>query len=124
MHPDEDTMRRTLCSNLTPEDRATHAKWVRVVATVYGCAALLLLLVAITPMRRLLLSSELGAAAQYIHPGKRASGWTLEIVELARSLTCFSIFMRAVRPFGRRAARIDSWSLCEPAHRLSRGALP
>jgi hypothetical protein len=48
MHPDEDTMRRTLCSNLTPEDRATHAKWVRVVATVYGCAALLLLLVAIT----------------------------------------------------------------------------
>jgi hypothetical protein len=51
MRPDEDTMRRTLCSNLTPEDRATHAKWVRVVATVYGCAALLLLLVAITLQR-------------------------------------------------------------------------
>jgi hypothetical protein len=41
-------MRRILCSYLTPEDRATHAKWVRVVATIYGCAAALLLLAAIT----------------------------------------------------------------------------
>jgi hypothetical protein len=41
-------MRRTLLSNLTPEDRATHARWVRVVVAFYGCIALLLLLVAIT----------------------------------------------------------------------------
>jgi hypothetical protein len=33
---------------VTPEDRATRAKWMRVVATFYGCAAVLLLLVAIT----------------------------------------------------------------------------
>ena len=37
-----------LWSNLTPEDRATYLKWVRVVAALYACAALLLLLAAIT----------------------------------------------------------------------------
>jgi hypothetical protein len=41
-------MRRTFCCNLTPEDRATQAKWVRIVVAFYGCAALLLLLLAIT----------------------------------------------------------------------------
>jgi hypothetical protein len=41
-------MRCTLYYNLTPEDRAAHSKWVRVVAAFYGCAALLLLLAAIT----------------------------------------------------------------------------
>ena len=41
-------MRRTTLSyNLRPEDRVTHSKWVRVIAAFYGCAALLLLLVAI-----------------------------------------------------------------------------
>jgi hypothetical protein len=34
--------------NLTPEDRVTRSKWVLLVAAFYGCAALLLLLVAIT----------------------------------------------------------------------------
>jgi hypothetical protein len=41
-------MRRTLHYFLTPEDKATHAKWVRVVAIFYGIAALLLLLAAVT----------------------------------------------------------------------------
>jgi hypothetical protein len=36
-------MHRTLRCILTPEDRATHAKWMRLVAAFYGCAALLLL---------------------------------------------------------------------------------
>jgi hypothetical protein len=40
MHP-------TFRNILTPEDRATHAKWMRVVAMFYGCAALLVLLAAI-----------------------------------------------------------------------------
>ncbi len=40
-------MRRTPCFNLTPEDRATQAKWACIVVAFYGCAALLLLLVAI-----------------------------------------------------------------------------
>jgi hypothetical protein len=38
-------MHRTLRSILTMEDRATHAKWMRVVSVVYG--AVLLLLVAV-----------------------------------------------------------------------------
>jgi hypothetical protein len=41
-------MRRTLGYKLTPEDRATRSKWVRFVAAFYGCAALLLMLMAIT----------------------------------------------------------------------------
>ena len=40
-------MHRTLLSILTPEDRATYAKWMRVVAAVY-CAVLLLLVAVIT----------------------------------------------------------------------------
>jgi hypothetical protein len=41
-------MHRTIRDILTPEDRATRARWMRVVATFYGCAAVLLLLAAIT----------------------------------------------------------------------------
>jgi hypothetical protein len=42
----------------------------------------------VLPMRPLgeLLSSELGGAAQQTHQGRRASGWTLKIVEFARRL--------------------------------------
>jgi hypothetical protein len=95
-------MRRTLLSNLTPEDSATHARWVRVVVAFYGCVALLLLLVANTlggpspvqpqgsaaladpldrsshPVRRAeaLLSNEHGGTGRQIHPGKRASART------------------------------------------------
>ena len=36
-------MHQPLRRILTPEDRATHANWMRVVATLYACAALLLL---------------------------------------------------------------------------------
>jgi hypothetical protein len=45
-------MHRTLRSILTPEDRATHAKWMRVVAVVYG--AVLLLLVAVIATQRII----------------------------------------------------------------------
>jgi hypothetical protein len=41
-------MHRTIRYIVTPEDRATRAKWMRVVAAFYGCAAVLLLLAAIT----------------------------------------------------------------------------
>jgi len=47
VRPMEAPMHRTLRYILTPEDRATRTKWMRLVAAFYGCAALLLLLAAI-----------------------------------------------------------------------------
>jgi hypothetical protein len=41
-------MHRTFRSILTPEESATYARWMRAVATLYGCGALLVLLAAIT----------------------------------------------------------------------------
>jgi hypothetical protein len=36
-------LNRTLFRILTPQDKATYAKWMRLVAALYGCAALVLL---------------------------------------------------------------------------------
>ena len=73
----------------------------------------------VLPMRPLgeLLSSELGRAAQQTHQGRRASGWTLKIVEFARRLNVLAQ-LGLLMTFQFVGAAAAAHTFCAPETRL------